>query len=159
MLLNSKKGDITQFVMKKSLITVKAAVVVMNKQGEILLQQRADDGLWCIPLGKMKPGEVLEDTALRELWEETGITAEGMKLEALLSGPDLKRTFPSGDEEYDLIALYSAEGVLSSELDYKAVKEGPLRFFAKEEVTKLCPVTSMILSRLNGLQKTAPPEL
>lgn len=145
--MNSKKGDIAQFVMKRSLITVKAAVVVFNK-GEILLQQRADDGLWCIPLGNMKPGEVLEETALRELWEETGLRAEAMKLETLLSGPELKRTFSTGDEEYDLIAVYSAQGLLSSELDYGAVNEGPLRFFAKEEIPELCPVTSMMLSRL-----------
>ena len=147
--MNSKKGDLGQFVMKRSLIAVKAAVVVLNKKGEILLQQRADDGLWCIPLGKMKPGEILEETALRELWEETGLRAESMKLESLLSGPELKRTFATGDEEYDLIAVYSAQGLLSSELDYGAVKEeGPLRFFAKEETPELCPVTSMMLSKL-----------
>nr|WP_211746023.1 NUDIX domain-containing protein [Paenibacillus sp. Marseille-Q4541] len=134
--------------MKKSSITVKAAVAVKNRQGELLLQQRADDGLWYIPLGIMKPGEALEDTAHRELWEETGLTAESVKLEALLSGPELKRTFSSGDEEYDLIGIYSAQGALSSEIDYDAVKEGPLRFFAQEDFPDLCPVTSMILSRL-----------
>lgn len=94
-----------------------------------MLQERADDGLWYMPLGVMKPGEMLEDTAYRELWEETGLTAEEMKFERLLSGPEFKREFPSGDEEYYVIGVFRAQGILYSELNYSSMQEGPMRFF------------------------------
>ncbi|MCM3782857.1 NUDIX domain-containing protein [Neobacillus mesonae] len=142
----SAKEDIGQYVMNKSLIIVKAAVAVINDQGHILLQERADDGLWYIPLGTMKPGEILEDTAYRELWEETGLTAPEMKFERLFSGPDLKREFPSGDKEFYVIGLYRAQGMLYSELDYSLLRDGPLRFFAPDKIPELSPITNVVLS-------------
>lgn len=48
----------------------------------VLLIQRSDDsdaypGCWALPGGYMDPGERIEETALRELREETGITTVG----------------------------------------------------------------------------------
>ncbi|MEK5058827.1 NUDIX domain-containing protein [Paenibacillus shunpengii] len=144
--VTSAKKDMAQYVASKSMITVKAAIAVVNDQGHILLQERADDGLWYMPLGVMKPGEMLEDTAYRELWEETGLTAEEMKFERLLSGPEFKRDYPSGDEEYYVIGVFRAQGVLYSELNYSSMQEGPMRFFALNEIPKLSPVTARVLS-------------
>ncbi len=46
--------------------------VVQNDQGEILMIQR--NGLPDLPKGKLEPGETLEQAALREVQEETGVT-------------------------------------------------------------------------------------
>lgn len=56
--------------------------VVVKWNDSILLIQRGErskwSGQWCIPGGKIDPGETDEQCAVRELWEETGITAFGM---------------------------------------------------------------------------------
>jgi len=45
--------------------------LVCNSRGEFLLIRRS--GLWDLPKGHQEPGEPIEDTALREVEEETGL--------------------------------------------------------------------------------------
>jgi 8-oxo-dGTP diphosphatase len=56
---------------------VTVGVVLVNERGEILLQLRdaiptiTDPGRWAVPGGGQDPGESLDETARRELLEET----------------------------------------------------------------------------------------
>jgi ADP-ribose pyrophosphatase YjhB (NUDIX family) len=52
--------------------TVGVAVVLMN-EGKILLGKRRDGG-WCIPCGHVEWDENVQDAAIREFKEETGLT-------------------------------------------------------------------------------------
>ena len=45
--------------------------LVENEKGEVLFMYRR--GKWDLPKGKLDPGESLEDCAIREVKEETGI--------------------------------------------------------------------------------------
>jgi 8-oxo-dGTP pyrophosphatase MutT (NUDIX family) len=49
---------------------------VMDGTREVLLCGRSTDGLWALPKGTPEPGETLEQTALREVREETGVEVE-----------------------------------------------------------------------------------
>jgi len=55
-------------------------VVLRNKKGEILLQQRGPKsylaGYWDFPSGHGELNESLRDSAVRELYEEVGLTAK-----------------------------------------------------------------------------------
>jgi 8-oxo-dGTP diphosphatase len=53
--------------------------VIINDQGKILLREahnHYDGYVWTFPKGKQKPDETPEETALREVFEETGIKTE-----------------------------------------------------------------------------------
>lgn len=56
------------------------AAVITDARGRILLARRGDGrdlaGLWEFPGGKREPGESTEDTLVRELQEELGITVQ-----------------------------------------------------------------------------------
>lgn len=57
-------------------IPVSVLVVVHTPSLEVLLLERADrPGFWQSVTGSQDPGEALQDTAVRELREETGIDA------------------------------------------------------------------------------------
>ena len=53
-----------------------ASVILANRDREVILVKRAKDpfkGMWCCPIGFAETGESIEDAALRELKEETGV--------------------------------------------------------------------------------------
>lgn len=57
--------------MHKYLEVNAAGGLVTNSKGEFLLIRRS--GLWDLPKGHQEPGEPIEDTAIREVEEETGL--------------------------------------------------------------------------------------
>ncbi|MDQ6614850.1 MAG: NUDIX hydrolase N-terminal domain-containing protein [Actinomycetota bacterium] len=69
-------------------VTPKVAVgaVVGNDQGQILLIQRADSGVWLYPTGWADIGYSASEVAAKEVFEETGIEVEPLRLIAVLDG-------------------------------------------------------------------------
>ncbi|MBD9703783.1 NUDIX domain-containing protein [Streptomyces caniscabiei] len=66
-----------------------AAVIVHDRAaGRVLLLQRGEHarfarGRWDLPVGKSEPGEPVTETAVRELYEETGLTVKPEALEVV----------------------------------------------------------------------------
>ena len=108
-----------------------ASVIVENEKGEILLQQRSDNGRWGLPGGCQDLGENLRTTAARELFEETGIVVkeEDLILIDTLSGEERKRSYSNGDIVYNNTSLYLAK-VNNSDISLKTDDESlKLEFF------------------------------
>ena len=82
----------------RPLLQLGASVILVNDRGEILLQKRADNGMWGYHGGSVELNERVEDAAARELLEETGLTAESLDLLGVFSGPDMAYTYPNGDQ-------------------------------------------------------------
>ena len=59
-----------------------AGVILMNRDGRVFVGQRIDSTLeaWQLPQGGIDPGEDAETAAVRELFEETGVTADKIEL-------------------------------------------------------------------------------
>src|SRR2546422_11513153 len=53
--------------------TASSGAAVVGPGDRILLLRRADEDIWCLPKGTVEPGETLEETAVREVREETGL--------------------------------------------------------------------------------------
>ena len=60
--------------------------VVGNEAGELLLVQRADSGMWLYPTGWADVGYSPAEVAVKEVWEETGIKSEVVRLIAVNDG-------------------------------------------------------------------------
>src|SRR3989344_3008289 len=56
--------------------TLKAGCVVLNQKNEVLLVSLVENEIWTFPKGHMENGETLENTAVREVLEETGYKVE-----------------------------------------------------------------------------------
>ena len=65
--------DLRRLVGHRPLLMPAASVILEDGDGRVLLQLRADNGLWCYHGGAVELDEVVEDAARRELREETGL--------------------------------------------------------------------------------------
>lgn len=95
-----------QFVGHSPILTAGAGILVFNEKNEVLMQLRTDYNAWGFPGGSMELGESFEETAKRELEEETGLIIDSLKLIEVLSGKDTFREYPNGDKLYDITAIY-----------------------------------------------------
>ena len=125
--------DLRKYVGHRPLIQVGASVIVEDSQGRILLQLRADNHCWGTCGGSIEPDERVEDAARRELFEETGLTAEALTLFGVFSGPELHYVYPNGDEVSNIDIVFLCRS-FTGELKPQADEVEKLRFFAVDEI-------------------------
>ncbi|MDI3422959.1 NUDIX domain-containing protein [Streptomyces luteolus] len=78
----------------ESMTLLVAAVIVHDlATNRVVLLQRSQNvkfaqGMWDLPVGKSEPGEPITETAVRELYEETGLTVkpEALKVAHIIHG-------------------------------------------------------------------------
>lgn len=98
--------DLRKIVGTRPLIMVGACVILINKEKQLLLQLRRDNNCWGLAGGSLELGETLEQTAKRELYEETGLVAKSLKLFNTYSGDEFYYKYPHGDEVYNVVSAY-----------------------------------------------------
>lgn len=86
-----------------------ALVIIRDDHKRIMLTRRVDTGEWSLPGGHMEPGETIEDTARREVLEETGLVIGELTLLGLFSGKEFYYRYPNGDEIYKLTVVFLAD--------------------------------------------------
>jgi 8-oxo-dGTP pyrophosphatase MutT (NUDIX family) len=114
-----------------------SAIIIENENKEILLQERTDRNMWGLPGGCQDLGEQLEETAIREAKEETGLNLnkEDLVLIDTLSGNSRKNSYPNGDIVYNNTSLYLADVSIEDESTLKGDSETKrLKFFSIDEV-------------------------
>lgn len=89
------------------LLQVGASVIVINEAGQMLMQQRTDCGSWGYAGGSVELGESVEQTAERELFEETGLKAQKLELLGVYSGEKMQYTYPNGDKVSNVDIVYT----------------------------------------------------
>ena len=128
-------NEMRKYIGHAPMVAVGATVVVL-KEDKVLLNLRSDTKTWGVPGGATELGETLEETAERELKEETNLTADRFTLLHLFSGNDFYFKYPNGDELYSVIALYLADDV-SGELKITDGESNTLKFFGKDKLPTL----------------------
>lgn len=66
--------------MEKVRVIVTARAIILNSKGELLLVSNSENGIWFAPGGWVDGFETLEETCVREVYEETGVKVKPVKL-------------------------------------------------------------------------------
>ena len=112
-----------------------AGVVIRDENGRLLLVKRADDGTWCLPGGRLEPGESWAACAVRECREETGLTVALRGLFGVYSDPaDQVHTYPDGDRIQVTAVVFSADVLAGEPLPVDPREITASGFFAPGEI-------------------------
>jgi 8-oxo-dGTP pyrophosphatase MutT (NUDIX family) len=84
-----------------------ASVVVVDSDGQVLLQRRTDNGMWALPGGVMELGESLAGCGIRETLEETGVTVEITGIVGTYTNPGHVFAYDDGEvrQEFSICLL------------------------------------------------------
>lgn len=77
---------------------VGASAVIVGEDSRILMLQHKNETAWRPPAGFSDLGENLAGTAVREVWEETGLHIQPERIIGIHSSPRLNNTYLNGDE-------------------------------------------------------------
>ncbi len=141
-------SELRKYIGHSPVINTGATVIVLNDKNEILLNLRTDTETWGIIGGGMEPGESLEETAARELREETGLKAERFRLLDVISGKEMYFRYPNGDETYTVAAVYMAVGV-SGEPSVSDDESSCLQFFPLGALPEMESRAEYVLRRVS----------
>lgn len=117
----------------RPIVLVGAGILVVDSQNRILMNLRSDNHQWGIPGGATEPGEKVEDTAIREAKEETGLDIEDPQLFGVFSGPELMYQYPNGDIVHNVSIVFLSRkfrGILSDSNE----ESQRLEFFRPNEI-------------------------
>ncbi|WP_413466007.1 NUDIX domain-containing protein [Metabacillus litoralis] len=112
------------------------AIIIFDDNGSVLLQKRADVGLWGIPSGHVEPGETVEQAAKREVLEETGYHISIEKLIGVYSDPASQVfTYPDGRVVH-FITTYFLGKINGGSLNMDPIESLDVAFFPVNALPK-----------------------
>lgn len=91
------------------------SAVIFDDAKKVLLTRRSDNGQWCLPGGAMEPGESAAEACAREVWEETGLQVDVLRLVGVYSDPHRVVVYPDGHKVH-IVALSFEAKVTGGEL-------------------------------------------
>ncbi len=112
-------------------IRLGVAVGLVNKNNQILLEQRSDCGWWGMTGGKLEMGETIEECAAREVKEETNleINQNHLKLTGIYSNKNEGRILQYSDIRVHLIDIVFTSKIENLENIKKSNESLKLEFF------------------------------
>lgn len=120
--------DLRQKVGHMPLILNSASGALVNDQGAVLLQERADTGNWGFPGGYLEYGESYAKCVQREYLEDAGIHVKPIKLLALQDYDEY--TYPNDDVVQPINAFYLVEATATTNQAPKPSETVTTKFFA-----------------------------
>lgn len=120
-------SEIRSIIGHKMLLLAGANVILARDDDFMLLQQRKD-GSWGLPGGLLEPGESLEETAVREVKEETNLDINTLNFIKVFSGAEYSFTLANKDEINVITALYFSDA-WSGELRNDPTEGLQLKFY------------------------------
>lgn len=120
------------------------ALVISN--GQVLLEQRADCGLWSVPGGRVDPGENITMTAIREVKEETNLDVNIQGLFAIYSDPKYGTVRKFAEDNFSKQCVDIIMLAFPTSFDIKKSDESlDVRFFDIDNLPIMTPTAIEIL--------------
>jgi ADP-ribose pyrophosphatase YjhB (NUDIX family) len=94
---------------KANSVVPSTTAVVIDAEGRIALVHRKDNGLWALPGGGIALGESIEDCAVREVKEETGLDVKITGLVGVYTNPHHVIEYSDGEVRQQFSLCFTTE--------------------------------------------------
>ena len=129
-------SDLRRKIGNTLLLLPTVAVVTYDAQGRMLLVRHSGASHWGTPGGIIEPAQTPADAAVREIWEETGVLVELVRILGVFGGEHCATTYANGDQIAWISTLFEARALEGSpHPDGEEVAEA--RYFDAAEVAGL----------------------
>lgn len=111
-----------------------AGCIISNNKNRLLLQKRTDCGEWGFLGGMVEYGESVEEAAVREIKEESGLDVQITSLFGVYSKYFAEYT--NGDKAQTIVHIFKAE-ITGGQLIDKNNETAELKYFKSDEIPPL----------------------
>lgn len=148
--------DIRKKVGHTLLLLPSVTVANFDSSGRLLLIKHRDTNKWVLPGGAIEPGEIPAESAVREMWEETGLFVQLVKIIGVYGGSEFTVSYSNGDKVSYVMTVFEGqtnEGVLNASNE----ESMEAKYFLYEEILTLNtqPWVEAIISDVFKQQKQA----
>ena len=119
------------------LIVPSVTALVFDEANRVLLHRATDDGLWHTVGGAIDPDEQPAHAAIREAYEETGLTIHPEDVTGVYTRPPA--IYPNGDICHYIAIAFRCK-IVGGSLEIRDDESLELRFFAQHELPELSEI-------------------
>ncbi|MDP2599824.1 MAG: NUDIX domain-containing protein [Deltaproteobacteria bacterium] len=131
-------------------IRVGVGIFIQDQENRVLLEKRRDCGLWCFPGGMVEAGEKIEETASREVKEETGLDIRVTGLLGVYSTTQHRIITYPDTGTFRLIDVVVSAEIIGGKLQ-SSPESFEVRFFEGNHLPELLPrAVQPIMDALEG---------
>ncbi len=142
--------ELRALVGHRPIILPGSTVLILDNLNRVLLQHRTDTKNWGTIGGSCELGDSLEETAIREAFEEANITILELEFLGMLSGKKYFFEYPNGDQIYNVGAVFGSKNWTGTP-KADGLEGSEVRFFALDELPEL--QNSLTIDSLEMLRK------
>jgi 8-oxo-dGTP pyrophosphatase MutT (NUDIX family) len=147
--------ELRKLVGSRPILQCGTSVIITNTEGHVLMLHRTDNDCWCFPGGAMEMGESAEAAAAREVYEETGLHVENLRLFGVFSGEELYYRYPNGDEVYNVDIVFTTD-TYHGEIKMDVEEGKDARFYAIDQLpSAISPPVQPVVAELLRVRNRA----
>lgn len=127
------------------------SILTFDNAGRVLLVRHAEGNNWTTPGGMIEPYELPADAAVREMWEETGLAVELLRIVGVFGGELCRHTYRNGDRVSWISTTFEAR-VVGGTLRPDGEETLETRYVSRDDLVTLpCkPHVPMMLAAARG---------
>ena len=126
------------------------AIALIERDGALLVERRADDGTWGLIGGALEGDESISDAVRREVQEETGLATRSIQLFGVFSHPSRVVAYADGNVYRVLAVAFRVD--VEEGAPVQSEESHELRFVPRDELAglDLTPAHRAIVERFLG---------
>lgn len=112
------------------------SILTFDSARRALLVRHAEGNNWTTPGGMIEPYELPSDAAVREMWEETGLVVELVRIVGVFGGELCRHTYRNGDRVSWISTTFEAR-VVGGTLRPDGCETLETRYVSRDELAAL----------------------